>query len=347
MSDAKLWRRYRRLLLAYPRAYRRERGAEIATTLVDAAPPGQAWPRPREAADLLVRGLACRLRVRGPGAVVVAVLVTGYAAVALGALGGFLGWQSAPPLPGNADAVRIVGPALPPGAAVPAPTRWDFVFGDNPKYTDPPWVYLLGGTDEYQTGQVFLEVRDPALGARPAVDEAAARMRAAGWRVVAVPADSWPSAVAYRDGWRVELDGAGGESPGLRIALTRTTPGAVRLLTLAGLVLGGFAGWLTVAWAYRRGRRAGPMRRAATIVLCGAGLVALLPATGLSAVALVASLAPAPDPVPGWIGYVFLLARPLAYLGGLALLGALVVRATGRPGPRNAEILDARPPLTG
>ncbi len=82
-------------------------------------------------------------------------------------------------------------------------------------------------------------------------------------------------------------------------------------------------------------------------MLCGAGLVALLPATGLSAVALVASLAPAPDPVPGWIGYVFLLARPLAYLGGLALLGALVVRATGRPGPRNAEILDARPPLTG
>src|SRR2546423_2333636 len=212
MTD-QLWRRYRRLLFLYPRAYR----AEMATTLVDAAPPGRTWPRPREAAGLVLRGLLWWLRIRGAGATVVTVLISGYAAVALGGFGGWLGWQTAPALPGNADVTRMAGPVS---------NRWDFIFDDNPKYTDPRWVYLVGGTDEYRYGEVFVEAP---------VDGAADRLRAAGWRVES------------RDGG---------------LALTRTTPGAVLPLTTVGLVLGGLAGWLAAAWGYRRQRRAGPVWRA-------------------------------------------------------------------------------------
>jgi len=280
MTD-QLWRRYRRLLFLYPRAYR----AEMATTLVDAAPPGRTRPRPHEAAGLVLRGLLWWLRVRGAGATVVTVLISGYAAVALGGFGGWLGWQTAPALPGNADVTRMAGPVS---------NRWDFIFDDNPKYTDPRWVYLVGGTDEYRYGEVFVEAP---------VDGAADRLRAAGWRVES------------RDGG---------------LALTRTTPGAVLPLTTVGLVLGGLAGWLAAAWGYRRQRRAGPVWRAVAIVLAGAGLLALLPATAWSAIGIVQSFRQPHDPVPGWIGYVFILFRPLAYLGILALLGAVMAARPGR-----------------
>ncbi|MET7965904.1 hypothetical protein [Micromonospora sp. NPDC005305] len=56
-----LARRYRRLLLGYPRAYRRDRGEEILGLLLDGAPAGRTRPTLREAADLLRAGLRCRL----------------------------------------------------------------------------------------------------------------------------------------------------------------------------------------------------------------------------------------------------------------------------------------------
>src|SRR5262249_22164662 len=47
-----LERRYRRLLLAYPAEYRRERGDEIVGILLDDAAPGRTWPDWSDAADL-------------------------------------------------------------------------------------------------------------------------------------------------------------------------------------------------------------------------------------------------------------------------------------------------------
>lgn len=58
--SAALERRYRRLLLAYPAAYRRERGAEILDTLLESAAPGQRRPGAREVAALLLGGLRVR-----------------------------------------------------------------------------------------------------------------------------------------------------------------------------------------------------------------------------------------------------------------------------------------------
>jgi hypothetical protein len=66
--EASLERAYGLLLMAYPRAYRRARGPEMLGVLVDGARPGQRYPRPGEAADLIGGGLRHRLGVHGsPG----------------------------------------------------------------------------------------------------------------------------------------------------------------------------------------------------------------------------------------------------------------------------------------
>jgi hypothetical protein len=60
---------YRLLLLAYPRAWRHEHGAEIRTTLLEASQtqPGQRPPEPRQAASLLMGGLRTRARMAAVG----------------------------------------------------------------------------------------------------------------------------------------------------------------------------------------------------------------------------------------------------------------------------------------
>ena len=58
MTD--LQRRYRRLLHAYPKSYRHQRGDELLGTLLDLSDPGQRWPAPREARALLLGGLRMR-----------------------------------------------------------------------------------------------------------------------------------------------------------------------------------------------------------------------------------------------------------------------------------------------
>ena len=56
-----LEQRCRRLLFAYPRAYRLERGDEIVSTMLDAMPAGRRWPDPADAADVVAGGLRHRL----------------------------------------------------------------------------------------------------------------------------------------------------------------------------------------------------------------------------------------------------------------------------------------------
>lgn len=56
-----LERRYRRLLLAYPRDYRADHGDELIGTILDSAEPGRAVPSAREAAALIVGGLRARV----------------------------------------------------------------------------------------------------------------------------------------------------------------------------------------------------------------------------------------------------------------------------------------------
>ncbi|MFI2651673.1 hypothetical protein [Micromonospora fulviviridis] len=341
-ARARLTRRYRRLLLTYPGSYRRRRGAEIVTTLLDAAPVDRAWPTRAEVVDLLAGGLRFRFRVWGAAGIVGAICAATVTAVALGALGGYLGWQTAQPLPSNAEALRMVESALPPGTAA-EPQRWDFIFDNNPEYTDPRWVYLIGGTDEYRAGKVFFQFTYPNdRPVRQLVDGAEQRMRAAGWRPAGMDLSGCcPESAVYQDGWLVEVFSEGylDESHyGLQVAVSRTTPATVLPLTTAGLLAGAVAGWLMAAWVFRRVQEGTPTRRAFTVVVAGVGLLALFPATALSALALVASyFAPYHPADPAWLGYTFMLFRPLAYLGAAAVVGGLMITAV--PGPRRRRRL--------
>ena len=60
--DARLELAYRRLLLAYPAGYREDRGEEIISTLLAAAPPGRRRPTITEAVDLVYHGIRTRAR---------------------------------------------------------------------------------------------------------------------------------------------------------------------------------------------------------------------------------------------------------------------------------------------
>lgn len=60
--DARLELAYRRLLLAYPAAYRQDRGEEIVSTLLAAAPSGRRRPTIAETFNLLYHGMRTRAR---------------------------------------------------------------------------------------------------------------------------------------------------------------------------------------------------------------------------------------------------------------------------------------------
>jgi hypothetical protein len=65
MTDgADLERRYRRLLVCYPAAFRQEHEQEILSVLMAGAEEGQRWPRLAEVADLLRSAIHMRLRTR-------------------------------------------------------------------------------------------------------------------------------------------------------------------------------------------------------------------------------------------------------------------------------------------
>jgi hypothetical protein len=59
-ESGRLERRARWLLSAYPAAYRADRGEEIIGTLLEAVPPGRAWPPSRETVALVAAGLRAR-----------------------------------------------------------------------------------------------------------------------------------------------------------------------------------------------------------------------------------------------------------------------------------------------
>src|SRR5579862_3537371 len=64
--NAALERRYRRLLAAHPRAFREESGDEMLSVLLAGARPGQSWPGPADAANLILAGLWMRMRPSAP-----------------------------------------------------------------------------------------------------------------------------------------------------------------------------------------------------------------------------------------------------------------------------------------
>jgi hypothetical protein len=295
--------RYRLLLRAYPGHYRRRRGAEIVTTLLDMAEAGRR-PGLSQLLHLVVCGLQQRFRLPAgrPLAAIAAVL----AAVALGALGTaggtWLGWQTAASVPSDTDLRTLTAATSGVNPAGVSLHRWK------------------------------TEMQGPAVDTRAMGDMpySAERVRtgltSAGWRItsftettgtlVAGSATDSSTRVPMRDiSFAATKDGLsltgtsstviGGTEHGLdrnadqTIAVWTKETAGVLPLTIAGLVLGMLAGWLITAALAHRIRQSGPGRQAgATALAAVAVAVAAVPAVdfyrGLHQVLRYDSAAPNP-----------------------------------------------------
>ncbi|PRX22552.1 hypothetical protein CLV67_10479 [Actinoplanes italicus] len=232
---------------------------------------------------------------------------------ALGAsAGAWLGWRSPADLPADQQARALVA------AAVADPSaefveRFDAVFGY--QYDGSP---ILGG-DDYMPGFAVVTVNVGAGGFEALAGRARAGFERAGWSTGDSPYGDG-GFVARRDGLYLTAYGAvacvpadveacgsqlsGGTFGGLGIQFERDRPALAVPLSAAGWLAGLLAGWFVPA-------RRGP--------LMWSGLVLAVPATlAVTATALV----PENDPV--WDGYMFLPFRPLALIGALLILAALV-----------------------
>jgi hypothetical protein len=275
--------RYRLLVRAYPGHYRRRRGAEIVTTLLDMAEAGRR-PGLGQTLHLVVCGLQQRFRLPAgrPLAAIAAVL----AAVALGAVGTaggtWLGWQTAASVPSDNELRTLTTEMSGVGAAGVALHPWK------------------------------TEMQGPAVGTRATGDVpySAGRVRtgltSAGWRIttftemtgaiaVGFPADQ-TTRIPVRDIYFAATKGdlalvgnsstvVGGAEHGLdqqadqgMDVWVRETAGVLPL-TIAGLVLGMLAGWLiTAALAYRIGQSSRARRAGASALAAVAVVVAAVPA---------------------------------------------------------------------
>jgi hypothetical protein len=112
---ARLARRYRRWLLAYPRTYRRERGPGILATLIDVTDRSRSRPAAREAAVLLRHGLGRRVAGFGRRAFVVAAFAAVLGGLSGIALGSWLAWRNVDPMPPDKTTAIGLAHAVLPG----------------------------------------------------------------------------------------------------------------------------------------------------------------------------------------------------------------------------------------
>lgn len=372
MTD--LHTRYERLLFAYPRDYRRRRGAEIADTYTEMAAEGQRWPRGRDAVSLLRHGLRTRLgRPRGRLVVpltVLAMLIGGLCAAAGGARAA---WGASTGLSARqlAEARHLTAAHWMLGSATDhsrhgAP-RWFAGYLSMPAWDIPVTVVMSSGTG----------AGGPApTSPRPNIRELVAEQRAAlvgtGWTVTNVAITGAGATMTVRNGdllghlaatpegsgQVVYLAGPGditqtvadatyvtfdGQTPatppGFAALAYRTTPASVPVfMGLAGL-LGAALTYLLIGWVNRRaGRLAAWPRR---VITAGLALTAALaaPAAAVCGAGLWTALRHHGDmPIRYWGGFVTGDVRIAALAAAILLVATVAGAALGRPAPPAAEV---------
>ncbi|GGN87618.1 hypothetical protein GCM10010112_70490 [Actinoplanes lobatus] len=225
---------YRRLLNAYPSHYRRRHGAEIVTTLLEMAEPGQQRPRLADSWHLIASGLRQRLRLpRRPLAMLGAALALLAGAAFGAAAGSWAAFQTYTPLPSHdqATAVHRLTAGV-PGAA--------------------PYVRTLRGF--YDTGPMVMA--DSNLSGWQAAP-ARARLAADGWQNLPVaPPDRGYELLMRRDGLRIHAVTDVTRST-VWSTVSAVDNGWMRPLVVAGLLAGALTGWLIATTvAQRRSRPA-------------------------------------------------------------------------------------------
>jgi hypothetical protein len=299
VSAARLGRRYRRLLWAYPPGRRRD---EVLDTLMEAAPAGRTRPSMRETLNLLRYGLRARLgRPAKPSVVVLAVLVALFTGCAGAGVASRLAWNAVPDYPSGTALAEITGTVY-PGVPTEGQRTGDGLFED---VMEPSTVQvLLQGHDEdfgfaqYEFGPGFMKGDY-----REWTNATAARMEAAGWEVhdLGPTGATWiatgeldesgRSFWAKRDGLAIDVSSETDvvDTPAgsffSTATMARFTPWWVTALGGVGWLLGFLVGWLLTGWASRRTEEATGAVRSLTREPAVVALLLVTPQAVLATVA--------------------------------------------------------------
>ncbi|MET8548937.1 hypothetical protein [Micromonospora zamorensis] len=267
-----LERSYRRLLRAYPGFYRRERGLEILTTLLDAAEPGQVRPSRGEAAHLLANGL--RYRFVPPTWIgrLATGLVTIWAAVVLSGAGALAVWGFANPEVPNLAAFsdELAGRPASFVYDLPGDNLLDMAYayrtaGEFQGFADEGW----DGRPPAPMGQtrVYEQVSE-----RPTIlADSYQSLTSTGWRTgalnqggVSSHADvASPTEVlwAYKDGMLLRVSGHDRQA-GVTVSAYPIEPSGVLVGAVAGFAIGLIVVGQGMTWmAHRVARTPLPVRR--------------------------------------------------------------------------------------
>lgn len=263
-DSGRLEQAYRRWMRVYPAWYRRERGLELLTTLLDDAAPGQDSPRRADLAALIGGGL--RARVLPPRRLVAwltNVMITLSVALAFASVAVLASGFPGPPTEEQAIAVATVAIG-PPTRNVPGPPLrcpCDFTGNRDQVVPDDEEPMRIDGTTVYY---------DPPWPQATAMwAQARQRLLAAGWRVLPRPVldPNDHTYVASSD----TLDafvypqpfpaGPDGYAPTVALSLTKRVSGATVYGVIASGLAGLIIGWLTGVWVLYRYDRHDQRRR--------------------------------------------------------------------------------------
>jgi len=285
-----LARRYRRLLLAYPRAYRRSRGEELLSALLDAALPERTRPTAQEAADLIRHGLRARLgRPASRTVVVWAVLSAIISGLFIAGFATRAAWETARPLPKTAEVRTMLAQILPGQefTGIEDPQAM-FVFNGQPLTWDTANDLLWGDGGEYAQSGIGGSVNGaPVIPPQDTVELAQHNLRAHGWTVYPTmthnmygcagpPCDpatipKSTTILARRSDTRFSMEVHSqyrSDTTSITAGFTRTTPWAVYPLGLTGGILGAVVAFLIFGWASRRTEGRHPAGAAVKKLLC-------------------------------------------------------------------------------
>ncbi|WP_406106662.1 hypothetical protein [Micromonospora globbae] len=281
-----LARRYRRLLIGYPRDWRRARADEVVAVLLDTATPGRTRPTTREAVNLLRHGLRARLgRPASRTVVAWATLAAVICGLFTAALATWAAWHTARPLPDRAAARAVVAEVLPGhevGGIDPAAAL--FTFYSQPLRARNLDSLLLGDGGEYQQASVTVAVTNAPTQRQEVLALARRRLDETGWRTY--PTHVRPDVTCRVDGCtptgavtEIVTARRGDTALTLTVAprpsiddtyvtvgLSRATPTAVPFAAVAGGLLGAAAGWLLFGWVSRRTERPHPAAGTVTVL---------------------------------------------------------------------------------
>ncbi len=341
---ARLARRYRHWLLAYPRAYRHERGPEILATLLDAAGPGRSRPAAREAALLLRHGLGRRVAGFGRRAFVVAAFAAVLGGLSGIALGSWLSWRDVDPMaPDRTAAIGLAHTVL------PGPFPDDVGYFGQHTFWNPYSNHSLHGGTGVRAGRAGITGTVPSHASIGQVAAAVEqKMRAQGWHDVRTTIHRYgpntsPSMDAEVTGTRggylaaAQLTPADElNAPTLVLNLMWAEPPDQLPDTVAGGLAGALIGALLGLYTSRRMRRHGRGMQRTYSGLCLATLLMLAPACLGNIPTSTGSLLANTDrngtgPSVYWGGFVIYGAEPLAILSLLPILAIIVSWVWPRP----------------